>query len=802
MDLLNKQLEIEKEATNEGVLRGIELTLNAFKQNRASDTGIGRRIVSRAYEETLPLVQELLNSKARGYGGKYRALMRRVRPEILTVITWRVIIQGCANPDVVLMQDILRNIGRAVETEAIVDVLTDINPYYVDKMQTQIQSEASTSVHHIQRKFRTGAKDLGIEIDPWSSDEKIGVGNLLVRCAYETGLFHWVDRNSGKGQPYKELQPSEELAKHLVEAVEASTAVIRFPPMLVKPRPWENFFQGGYLSDELSVYAPMMTLRNMPHKYRRWILSELTPARCAEAISAANKAQSVPYRVNKEVLAVVRQAMTNPRGILGLPAHNGTPQPDFPLPDEWKKAEATTEELELFAQWKRGMKDWYTAEHRRNGTKVGLATKLVNLAKYQDYSELYFPTFFDWRGRLYFRSTIHPQSHDAIKGCLEFAEGKRLGAEGLYWLKVHVANCCGYDKMTFDKRVEWVDENLVYIRDFVNDPLFAECPEPSTAFTLLQAGLALVEALDMDNPEDYVCHVPVAMDATCSGLQHFSAMFKDHIGGKFTNLYYEGADQKADIYRHVAKIAEPMIKEMTDDPVLLHYWKDKEIPRSMAKRPVMTYVYGSTLQSTLEYVADDLRDSGEERFAEYSWHAIAVPVGKALRKAVELTVPAAAEGMKYLQQLVRVSDKPMRWYSPVGIPVVNWTEKHDVQQLKILSMGVQAVKIRKGKGEYDKQSSVSSISPNFVHSLDSAHLCKTINSFGGSIVPIHDSFGTHPSDVGLMHKVLRETFVEMYQGDVDQLLVELLETSKELPPRPTNGSLDINKIKGATFMFC
>lgn len=802
MDLLNKQIELEKKATNEGVLRGIELTLQAFKQNRASDTSIGRRIVSRAYEETLPLVQEMLASKARGYGGKYRALMRRIKPEILTVITWRTVIQGCANPDPVLMQDVLRTLGKAVETEAIVDILTDLNPYYVDKVQTQITGEHSTSVHHIQRKFRTGAKDLGLEIEPWTPEERVGVANLLIKCAYECGLFQWVELNSGKGSPYHEIQPSEELAKHLVEAVEASTAMIRFPPMLVPPRPWINFYQGGYLSDELSVYAPLMTLRNMPMRHRKWVLNELDNPRCQEALDAANKAQAVPYRVNKDVLSVVRKAMAHPRGILGLPAHNGTPQPDFPLPAEWVKKEATTEELELFTQWKRNMKDWYTAEHKRNGIKIGIATRLSTLAEFADVEQMYFPTFLDWRGRLYFRSSIHPQSHDAIKGCLEFAEGKRLGYAGLFWLKVHVANCCGYDKMLPELKAKWVDENWVFIRDYVNDPLFAECPEPSTAFTLLQAGLALQEALDMDNPEDYICHVPVAMDATCSGLQHFSAMFRDAIGGRFTNLYYEGAEQKADIYKHVASIAMPMIKDMTDDVVLLDYWKDKDIPRSMAKRPVMTYVYGSTLQSTLEYVADDLKSSGHPRYEEYSWHAIAVPVGKALRKAVELTVPAAAEGMKYLQNIVRCTDKPMRWFSPVGVPVVNWTEKHEVTQVKVLSMGVNNMSVRKGKGEYDRNSSVSSISPNFVHSLDSAHLCKTINAFNGSIVPIHDSFATHPSDVDQMHRILRSTFVEMYSHDIPALLLELLVPTKELPVRPVDGTLDITKVENSPFMFC
>ncbi|WP_411016480.1 DNA-directed RNA polymerase, partial [Salmonella sp. s40490] len=89
----------------------------------------------------------------------------------------------------------------------------------------------------------------------------------------------------------------------------------------------------------------------------------------------------------------------------------------------------------------------------------GILSRIQELVKYQDEERLYFPTFIDWRGRLYFRSSINPQSNDCIKGCLEFAEGKPLGKTGLKWLKIHVANCCGYDKHDPDLKEKWCDDN-------------------------------------------------------------------------------------------------------------------------------------------------------------------------------------------------------------------------------------------------------------------------------------------------------------------------------------------------------
>lgn len=798
---VTRQIEIELAASNEGILRGIEQVQLAFEQGRAADTPVGKRLLMQAYEEGLPLVTEAVNAKSAGVGGKYRALLRRVSPEILTVLGLRQIISACADPDEVLLQDILRNIGRAAETESIISRIADVNEYYVQKVEAQVQTEASRSIGHIQRKYRTGAKDVGVDVDPWTDDEKIQTGRIILTALYDLGLFEFHDLPSGKGKPFKVIAPSEALRKHLVHAVEAAHALMRFPPMVCKPRPWTSYNSGGYITEQMGQYAPMMSIRGMRKSMRDWVIDNLGAGCATVAKAAANRAQSVAYRVNKHVLQVARKAIANPQGILGLPAHGSKPKPVFPLGDHWTKEEATPAELDEFLLWKGQMKAWYTEEKQRVGKKVGLINKFNELVKYQDEPRLYFPTFFDWRGRLYFRSSINPQSHDTIKGILEFAEGKRLGKRGLFWLKVHIANCCGYDKKDFSIRAKWTEDNWGYIQDFINDPLNSDAPENDTAFTLLAAALAYQEALELPNPEDYICHVPCAQDATCSGLQHFSAMFRDPVGAKYTNLIDTGKDEKEDIYRGVSAVAKPLINEYETDPVVQHWWKERSIPRSMSKRPVMTYVYGSTLQSTMDYVVEDLVKQGEQPMEGYSLHRLGVPVAKALREGVEQSVPAAAAGMQYLRALVRASAEPLRWVSPAGIPVINWTEKHEVKQQKILSMGVTNLLMRKRTGMYDKVAGANGISPNFVHSLDSAHLCLTLVHFAGQVVPIHDSFATHMCDVDDMHYSLRKTFADMYSVDITTLLDEL-NTFKDKPEKPKFGSLVITQVLTSRFMFC
>jgi len=46
---------------------------------------------------------------------------------------------------------------------------------------------------------------------------------------------------------------------------------------------------------------------------------------------------------------------------------------------------------------------------------------------------------------------------DISRGLLEFSAGKPIGKEGLRWLKIHLANKMGKDKMSMADRQIYVD---------------------------------------------------------------------------------------------------------------------------------------------------------------------------------------------------------------------------------------------------------------------------------------------------------------------------------------------------------
>lgn len=809
MDLLQKQIELEETYSTASLVAGQKQIMDAFKQGRASDVGSGQLLLAKAFQASLEDFESFLTKPLSGIGGKYKKLLKIAKPEVLVMAGIREVINGCANPEPVVMQGFLRQLGRIIESESMLVCMEQVSDVYTNRTVEYLDSAGTKSTTHRYRTFLKGAQNMGLNWEQWSVEERIGTARLLLTCLYEsTGLFKWVSNKATTDSSYY-LVASDALAKHFGEVQNAAKAIVKYPPMLIPPMEWTGQYDGGYVTEWFRLHSPMCGIRFIKPEHKKWIIENLNSAQSLPVRTAMNKAQSVPYRINQRVLTILRTATAMRVGILGLPSFVEAPKPEFPLPQGWEKDAATQAELEQFQFWKTQMAAWYTNEAKRKGRHMGILSRINELVQYENEERLYFPTFIDWRGRLYFRSNLNPQSSDAVKGCLEFAEGKPLGVEGLKWLKAHVANCCGFDKHDLDTKAAWCDENWEMINDFINNPLDVDAPEPDTAFTLLQAGLSLQAALSLDDPTTYVCHTPVAMDATCSGLQHLSALTRDPVGSYYTNLVDNNDNKKSDIYIRVAEVAKNLLPTFIDDVTVDHFWKVNEITRSMAKNPVMTYVYGATLLRCIDTIGLALSESGIEPIKNdagkvvYSMTALAKPVGQALRKGVEETVPESAKMMKFLQKVVRGhKDKCMRWVTPAGVPVVNWAEGSIIKHLNIRSMGVVSIMMRTGTKQYDTRAAANGIVPNFVHSMDGSHLCLTINEFEGQCLPIHDSFATHPSDVTAMHLALRTTFANMYKAyDINEFLT-FNEVDTEEYEAPPQGNLDLDSVLTAQFMFC
>lgn len=157
---------------------------------------------------------------------------------------------------------------------------------------------------------------------------------------------------------------------------------------------------------------------------------------------------------------------------------------------------------------------------------------------------------------------------------MTFTEKKPLGPRGFYWLKVHLANLAGNDKISFDDRAAFTEDNMHNVRACVDDPFgenrwWMTLDDPFQAMATCHE---IVAAIDSGSPETFESSLPVHMDGSCNGLQHYAALGRDTVGGTAVNLC--PSDKPQDVYsgvmveviRRVAEEADKMLDIDESDP--------------------------------------------------------------------------------------------------------------------------------------------------------------------------------------------------------------------------------------------
>ena len=86
-------------------------------------------------------------------------------------------------------------------------------------------------------------------------------------------------------------------------------------------------------------------------------------------------------------------------------------------------------------------------------------------------NKLYFPHNMDFRGRVYpIPPHLNHMGADLNRGMLEFSKAKPLGKKGLWWLKIHLANKIGKDKLPLEERAQYAESILDTVHKCAEDP--------------------------------------------------------------------------------------------------------------------------------------------------------------------------------------------------------------------------------------------------------------------------------------------------------------------------------------------
>lgn len=603
-------------------------------------------------------------------------------------------------------------------------------------------------------------------------------------------------------------------------------------PMIMPPMPWNSNLIGGYYGELQYIHTFIRTERfhtqdrNNNFFFKQY-KEQLKYADLSNVLNAVNTIQKTPWKINSNVLRVVEHLVEQGGNIAGLPQmepFSKLPTLENPTPEELKRH-------------KKAAKLLYEKEASRRGKALRVHINLRTAQRFEQYDKIYFPHNIDFRGRIYPIPSFSPQGDELNKGLLLFAEPEPLeNDEDIQWFFIAGAEFAGIDKVSFADCIAWVEDNKSNILDTAAQPLdmvdwWANLDAPFEFLAWCFEYQKLQKYLKEHNghAKGFITGIPIAFDGTCSGLQHFSAILRDPIGAKEVNL--APGDKPNDIYQTVADkvncVLERDAKTGTGDTTdgdkikygtktLAQGWLSFGVNRKVTKRPVMTLAYGAKQFGFRDQILEDTIVShiGEGLFTSDNANQYAGYMAKLIWDAVQTTVIKAVQGMEWLQKVARAVTKNgevIQWTTPMGFIV---QQPYMVYQVKTFKMRFLHIIKRfydaEMTGTVDRRKQSQAIAPNFIHSMDASHLQLTVNRAAeakiSNFAMIHDSYGTSLAKAGLLFRLIRECFIEMYlTHDVltafENDMVPFISSKQHLPPQPTKGTFNINQIKESLYAF-
>lgn len=569
-------------------------------------------------------------------------------------------------------------------------------------------------------------------------------------------------------------------------------------PMLVDPKPWVNWRSGGYHYTQ----STLLRTKDSPEQVA-YLKAASDNGDIGRVYDGLNVLGRTPWTVNRKVFDVVSQVWNKGEGFLDIPGA----QDEMVLPP----APPRNSDPSILRAWKLQVKTIANKFSSNRSNRCDTNYKL-EIARAFLGEKLYFPHNLDFRGRAYPLSPhFNHLGNDMSRGLLIFWHGKKLGPSGLKWLKIHLSNLFGFDKLRLEDRVAFTESHLKDIKDSAENPLTGDrwWTTADKPWQALATCFELNEVMKMDNPEEFISHQPVHQDGTCNGLQHYAALGGDVEGATQVNLV--PSDRPQDVYAHVARLVQKRLEiaaEKGDENAKI--LKDK-ITRKVVKQTVMTNVYGVTYVGATFQIAKQLSPIFDDRkesldFSKYLTKHVFGAIRELFHSA-HLIQDWLGESAKRISKSIRldVDEKSFKngnkpdfmssviWTTPLGLPIVQPYREESKRQVET---NLQTVFISDpfAVNPVNARRQKAGLPPNFIHSLDASHMLLSAAECGKQgldFASVHDSYWTHASDIDTMNVVLREQFIKLHEVDL------VLRLKEEFDQRYKN-YVKIGKLKRST----
>ena len=606
--------------------------------------------------------------------------------------------------------------------------------------------------------------------ETWGAANRVRLGGWLLDCLLETSKWFELHMKQIGRKRLNIVIPTPEFIAIKDEVM--YNAELFSPlawPMLIEPNDWTAEKPGGYLLNEIMRGHTMV---------RR---SEVSSIQGEKPFEFLNKIQKVAYTLNPFTVKVaeILQGKGLSVGKFQPICHHELPNKPVDIADnEIARKKYRREAAEVLNR---------QAQEFKKSCRPRMTMDTVE--RFKNKEKFYIPWSFDYRGRVYpIPAFLTPQDTDFGKSLIRFADESFMDDEAERWLRFQVATCYGLDKETLNDRLSWTYDNEYIIKIIAEDPIgniheWENVEEPWQFLAACDEFYHCVIKRDRISTG-----LPVAIDATCSGLQILAGLAKDKSTAKLVNVL--PSDRPQDAYKLIAETSKPFIPEK-----LRPNWD-----RKCTKRTVMTIPYNAKPFSNRSYIREALKEKGIEIDNEQLTLTV-----KAVRAAMDLIVPGPMKVMKWIESevsnAIKRGAKELEWVTPSGFIVSQQIYKKEYERITLQVLGQCNMRVSTGDSDtVDKARHKAATAPNLIHSLDASLLCLAALDFNHPIALIHDSVLCRATDMTELSKIVREKYMHLF-AEHDYLTDFANQIGAEDKP-PIIGDLQPESVIESTYFFC
>ena len=604
----------------------------------------------------------------------------------------------------------------------------------------------------------------------WGRSNRIKLGGWLLDCIMQSSGWFEKDMQQEGRKRVQYVVPTPEFLE--IKDTVMRDAELFSPlawPMLIEPNDWSHDHSGGYLLNEV-MRGHDMVRRGNP-----------TCIQGEKPLEFLNRIQKVSYCLNPFIVGVAEKLDE-----LERPVGKFLPIVHYPLPPKPVDIEENEEARKSYRREAAEVRNRQANEFRKS-CRTRMTMEAVQ--RFKDREKFYIPWSFDYRGRAYpIPAFLTPQDTDFGKSLLRSYEQSYMTPEAEDWLAFQVATTYGLDKAPMQERLQWVKDNITFIKRVATDPIgflseWEQADEPWQFLAACEEYYHCVVVCDRSHTGLFV-----ATDATCSGLQILAGLARDRSTAQLVNVLPGSKPQ--DAYKVVAEQAKPY------SPASIRPHMDRKV----VKRVVMTVPYNAKPYSNRGYIKDALKEKGIEIDKDDLTKTV-----NAVRDAMNIVVPGPMAVMSWIEDEVGKAidrgEKELTWVTPSGFVVTQRLMKKKITTLELQLMGRCDLKVAVGdKNEVDKRHHKNATAPNLIHSLDASLLHLSATKFTAPIALIHDSVLCRATDMSLLSVVVRETYMHLF-AEHDYLRDFAQQIGAETEP-PIIGDLEPESVIESTYFFC